>query len=73
MKKFFYSLIIILVVLFASWFVYNKFIYHIPVADIPDSYFTYTGDIYTGTRENNGFYRMIDYFNDPQNEQLFSS
>lgn len=62
MKKFFYSLIITLVVTFWSWFVYNKFLYHIPVEDIPDSYFTYTGDIYTGTREDNGFYRMIDKF-----------
>jgi hypothetical protein len=42
------------------------------VEDIPDSYFTYTGDIYTGIREDNGFYRMIDYFADPQNEQLIS-
>jgi len=42
------------------------------VEDIPDSYFTYTGDIYTGTRDDNGFYRMIDYFADPKNEQIIS-
>jgi hypothetical protein len=42
------------------------------VEDIPDSYFTYTGDIYTGTREDNGFYRMIDYFADPKNEQILN-
>ncbi len=72
MKKFFSFLIIILVLIFWSWFVYNKFLYHIPVEDIPDSYFTYTGDIYTGTREDNGFYKMIDYFNDPKNEKILS-
>jgi hypothetical protein len=42
------------------------------VEDIPDSYFTYTGDIYTGMREDNGFYRMIDYFADPKNQKLVS-
>lgn len=56
-----------------SWFVYNKFLYDVAVEDIPDSYFTYTGDIYTWTKEDNGFYKMKEYFADPKNEQILNS